>query len=111
MFVLAQKSHSRWLCSHQAGPALGQTSNFQKTRSRGKYPIMNLILPRACGCASLADRLNTFCIALPRPLIVALILLWSFGSARAAMPPAPLEPLPSANQLAWMDNGLTLFTH
>ena len=33
------------------------------------------------------------------------------SSAPAAEPPAPLEPLPSANQLAWQQNELTLFTH
>jgi len=32
-------------------------------------------------------------------------------SAPAAEPPAPLEPVPSANQLAWQENELTLFTH
>jgi alpha-L-fucosidase len=31
--------------------------------------------------------------------------------APAAEPPKPLEPVPSANQLAWIDNELTLFTH
>lgn len=31
--------------------------------------------------------------------------------APAAEPPTPLAPLPSANQLAWIENELTLFTH
>ncbi|HTA94938.1 MAG TPA: alpha-L-fucosidase, partial [Verrucomicrobiae bacterium] len=30
---------------------------------------------------------------------------------QSAEPPKPLEPLPSANQLAWQENELTLFTH
>lgn len=42
------------------------------------------------------------------------IVLISISSAiliHAAEPPAPLEPIPNANQLAWIDNELTLFTH
>jgi alpha-L-fucosidase len=46
--------------------------------------------------------------------IKALLLGVFFAGAlnlQAAEPPKPLEPLPSANQLAWIDNELTLFTH
>src|SRR6185312_16626191 len=46
--------------------------------------------------------------------ILSSVILISFLSAdlaRATEPPKPLEPLPSANQLAWIDNELTLFTH
>jgi alpha-L-fucosidase len=40
------------------------------------------------------------------------VLFSSFDfSASAAEPPKPVEPLPSASQLAWIDNELTLFTH
>jgi len=42
--------------------------------------------------------------------IVSVLALCACG-LQAADPPQPLEPLPSANQLAWIDNELTLFTH
>jgi alpha-L-fucosidase len=48
--------------------------------------------------------MKSFC----RSLFAVLI---SIFSAQAAAPPQPLEPVPSANQLAWIDNELTLFTH
>jgi len=38
-------------------------------------------------------------------------LMLSLVTVPAAEPPKPLEPVPSANQLAWIGNELTLFTH
>jgi alpha-L-fucosidase len=49
-------------------------------------------------------------------IILALLpyLMWAGGpvSAQAkAKPPQPLEPVPSARQLQWQENELTLFVH
>lgn len=41
----------------------------------------------------------------------ALVLALTMNPGRAAEPPAPLAPVPSASQLSWIDNELTLFTH
>jgi alpha-L-fucosidase len=48
------------------------------------------------------------------PFRIILLLFFSslpLISVSATEPPAPLKPLPSANQLAWQENELTLFTH
>jgi alpha-L-fucosidase len=42
--------------------------------------------------------------------IISAAALCAWG-LHAAEPPAPLEPVPSASQLAWYENELTLFTH
>ena len=52
--------------------------------------------------------MNTFRNIVPRLILVSLL---TFNFARAAEPLRPLAPVPSTNQLAWIDNELTLFTH
>jgi alpha-L-fucosidase len=42
--------------------------------------------------------------------VISAAALCAWG-LHAAEPPAPLEPTPSASQLAWYENELTLFTH
>ena len=42
---------------------------------------------------------------------VTLLVLFSAAGLFGAEPPKPLEPLPSANQVAWQENELTFFTH
>lgn len=44
-------------------------------------------------------------------LILAGALFVATAASRAAEAPKPLEPVPSASQLAWIDDELTLFTH
>ena len=44
-------------------------------------------------------------------IVFPFIFVFSTALMRGAEPPAPLGPVPSANQLAWIDNELTLFTH
>jgi alpha-L-fucosidase len=43
--------------------------------------------------------------------LLAGVICLGMKNSPAAEPPKPLEPLPSANQLAWQENELTLFTH
>ena len=45
------------------------------------------------------------------PFAAAIGLMLFLVPAPAAEPPQPLAPVPSANQLAWIGNELTLFTH
>src|SRR5690348_940756 len=65
---------------------------------------------RKC-CRIFMNAYKTIRTSLTVCAIGVLVSVWGATRVTAAAPPKPLEPVPSASQLAWQEDELTLFTH